>query len=286
MNTITASKTTLAINTYQNINNNIRQIASTSSTGWYLYIAVANTKPTLLPIQREMVLGRTGDILFNQTGVSRQHAKLYLNQEILYLQDLGSKNGTYLDGKRLSPNTAHAVSAGRRIRLDTVELRVIQSITEPSTTALNTPTRAIADRQKQAKPAQKLSFQRPWWRRNQDRTQRYADTPMSLPSSVATKRITKPSLLVIGGPRTGALYSLRPGNNTLGRTRDNTFVFADTHISEKHIGIMSEDGMFRLVDLMSCNGIKVNGRKTLSHMLSDGDVIQLGPVLMRFLLPK
>jgi sigma-B regulation protein RsbU (phosphoserine phosphatase) len=52
-------------------------------------------------------LGRNIDCAIPLTGkqVSRQHAYLYHQDGQYYLQDLGSSNGTFLNGKRLTPNT-------------------------------------------------------------------------------------------------------------------------------------------------------------------------------------
>lgn len=49
------------------------------------------------------------------TQVSRVHARLYWQGAILYVEDLGSKNNTYLDGERVL--TGMRVAAGQRIRL-------------------------------------------------------------------------------------------------------------------------------------------------------------------------
>lgn len=51
-------------------------------------------------------------------GVSRQHAILHLHNNGLYLEDLNSANGTFLNGKRLSPNdTDNRVASGDLVQL-------------------------------------------------------------------------------------------------------------------------------------------------------------------------
>jgi DNA-binding winged helix-turn-helix (wHTH) protein len=52
----------------------------------------------------EHVLGRDPDasVSIDSAGVSRHHARLLLSEDRAILEDLGSKNGTYLRGKRIS----------------------------------------------------------------------------------------------------------------------------------------------------------------------------------------
>jgi serine phosphatase RsbU (regulator of sigma subunit) len=56
--------------------------------------------------QDRTTLGRNLDCAIPLTGkqVSRQHAHIYHQEGQYYLQDLGSSNGTFLNGKRLTPN--------------------------------------------------------------------------------------------------------------------------------------------------------------------------------------
>lgn len=48
------------------------------------------------------VLGRQGDLMFEDTRVSRRHAEVTVSQAGLSLKDLGSTNGTSLNGEKLS----------------------------------------------------------------------------------------------------------------------------------------------------------------------------------------
>ncbi|MDW8283504.1 MAG: protein kinase [Myxococcales bacterium] len=62
-------------------------------------------------------------------GVSRQHARLRVASGKLYLEDLGSLNGTFLDSERLGPG-AVLVPDGARIRLGpvlTIEVQLFKS---------------------------------------------------------------------------------------------------------------------------------------------------------------
>lgn len=59
-----------------------------------------------------------------QNGVSRIHAAVYFNDDIMYLIDLASRNGTYLNGKRLSPEEPYIIRDGDVVRLGTMSMRI------------------------------------------------------------------------------------------------------------------------------------------------------------------
>jgi hypothetical protein len=50
-------------------------------------------------------------------GVSRKHALIYPQDDRLMIEDLGSRNGTYVAGERLKPNTPQALHDGVRVSL-------------------------------------------------------------------------------------------------------------------------------------------------------------------------
>lgn len=59
-----------------------------------------------------------------EKGVSRRHARITRQGEELFIEDLGSVNGTFLNGKRLTPYLPHPLQSGDEIRLGTMVLRV------------------------------------------------------------------------------------------------------------------------------------------------------------------
>ena len=86
----------------------------------------------------ENVLGRTPEALvwIDSVGVSRRHARVLLTDAGAVLEDLGSKNGTYVNGVRL--DRPHPLADGDEIRLGSVRIvfRVfsapLSTETEPS----------------------------------------------------------------------------------------------------------------------------------------------------------
>ncbi len=63
----------------------------------------------------ENVVGREGDILISDSGVSRRHACISLDGAILALSDLGSSNGTLLNSKRIASGSSVTLSEGDTI---------------------------------------------------------------------------------------------------------------------------------------------------------------------------
>lgn len=69
---------------------------------------------------------------------------------------------------------------------------------------------------------------------------------------------------------------------TVGRLSDSTLVVEDPNISRNHAEIRPHGNGFRLVDLASTNGTKVNGERISERQLRDGDRIGFGNITIRF----
>lgn len=56
------------------------------------------------PISGQMVLGRSpdSDIILDDTYVSQKHARIYPRGASIFVEDLGSTNGTYVNGRKIS----------------------------------------------------------------------------------------------------------------------------------------------------------------------------------------
>ncbi len=69
-----------------------------------------------------------------QAGVSRQHAVLIPTPEALFISDLGSTNGTWLNGEYLEPGERYVLSAGDRLELGLLKmaLRTVATINRAS----------------------------------------------------------------------------------------------------------------------------------------------------------
>ncbi|HFE46417.1 MAG TPA: FHA domain-containing protein [Nannocystis exedens] len=65
-----------------------------------------------------MVIGRSprGDVVLDLDGVSRRHAELSHDAEGWWIRDLGSVNGTFVNGERLEER--HLLKIGDRIEIE------------------------------------------------------------------------------------------------------------------------------------------------------------------------
>jgi len=58
-------------------------------------------------------------------GVSRLHAVLKRDGNRVFVMDLGSSNGTYLNGKRLTPNAEQTLSHGDMLALGKLKIQIL-----------------------------------------------------------------------------------------------------------------------------------------------------------------
>ncbi|MHC5038428.1 MAG: ATPase, T2SS/T4P/T4SS family [Planctomycetota bacterium] len=76
-----------------------------------------------VPIARQVfTIGKRNgnDLVLERTNISRQHARIFYRNGTFFIQDLGSRNGTYLNGSRVVAEMR--VEHGSRIRLADMEL--------------------------------------------------------------------------------------------------------------------------------------------------------------------
>jgi hypothetical protein len=96
-------------------------------------------EPVELSLERPLLIGRKDEAanilpdldLSNyggsDKGVSRKHAMIQREDDLLSVIDLGSGNGTFLNGTRLSPNEPRILRDGDEVRLGKLALHVYYS---------------------------------------------------------------------------------------------------------------------------------------------------------------
>lgn len=73
-------------------------------TGWRIIAVGGPSNGTVYPITEQgLTLGRSDEceIALASQNVSRKHARFFMYQDIPYVQDLGSRNGVYVNGVRI-----------------------------------------------------------------------------------------------------------------------------------------------------------------------------------------
>jgi hypothetical protein len=77
--------------------------------------------------ERGLRIGRSeqeNDFVVSDGSVSRVHARLYLKDGVLQLEDLGSRNGSFIGGSRINAGQARALYGDQEIRFGDVTFSV------------------------------------------------------------------------------------------------------------------------------------------------------------------
>ena len=90
------------------------------------------------------------------------------------------------------------------------------------------------------------------------------------------------SLLVVQGVEQGARFELGDRPLALGRDARNDIRILDSEVSRNHATLQKVKNDYVLTDRNSSNGTLVNGVSIRSHVLVDGDQIQLGNTQLLF----
>jgi pSer/pThr/pTyr-binding forkhead associated (FHA) protein len=102
-------------------------------------------------VDTELVVGREGAALtIDDAEISRRHAALRLKGELLELEDLGSLNGSFVNGRRIEQVTI--LEAGDIVKLGRTTLEV-ESVPQTNRTVLSAPAAAAGVTVQQPRPA-------------------------------------------------------------------------------------------------------------------------------------
>ncbi len=94
-------------------------------SGYWVQVTEPGHSPRVVTVEVEVEVGRDCDgILIEDPTASRRHAKLDPTAVGLVVEDLGSANGTYIDGERIAEPMI--VQAGNVVRIGETELVIHQ----------------------------------------------------------------------------------------------------------------------------------------------------------------
>ena len=258
---------------------------------------------TRIPLDGEQTVGRSEDcdITVDNSRVSRKHAVLRVSDGEVTVEDLGSANGTLLNQRQVqgvaslkngdslhfekTPYTVAITGAEEPVE-DSDATVVNMDFADGDATVVNMDAAEPAP-QVSASPAAAADLPGSWVDSGAggDHTKVVGldDAPGGDGAGAAVARMSDlPHLIVLnadGSAQDG--LELEPGDEgsdvwEIGREPSCEIELSDPSVSGRHAQLIHEDGRWRLVNLVSANGIFVNGEKRLSAFLADGDEIRLG----------
>ncbi len=80
-------------------------------------------------LDKNLSIGRTqeNDIAFGDSFLSKKHARFSVREDQVFLEDLGSSNGTFVNGNRLKVGVEALLADGDKIRMGNVEFLFIKA---------------------------------------------------------------------------------------------------------------------------------------------------------------
>ncbi|MDQ2075569.1 FHA domain-containing protein [Marinimicrobium sp. ABcell2] len=133
---------------------------STKKTTWTLKANSVALGGRVYPVRNPTLVGRSSecDITLAVAHLSRRHARLEIQDGLLYVKDLGSANGTYLNGVRVSEAR---VRRGDELSFDTLSFGVIGPVEDLGRTSVRAmPSKISVPPRLQSRPQPAPSVER------------------------------------------------------------------------------------------------------------------------------
>ncbi len=203
--------------------------------------------------QAELVIGRRApaNFIIDHPEISRRHARVVYQRGNYVLEDLGSSNGTFLNGRRLQ--VPQVLVNGAEIQLGS-EVRLVFS-QQPAGIPTGVRTPAAGVRSAKGRPS--------------DRTEE--DSNLNAGAIQASISSIPPNLLVTIAGQETKTYALIKERITLGRAVDNDIMVASPIMSRHHATLEKTSLGYEIhiapgvLNTLTCQGCPVTERKILTH---------------------
>jgi pSer/pThr/pTyr-binding forkhead associated (FHA) protein len=192
--------------------------------------------------------------------VSGRHARVFVDDGHWWVEDIGSRNGTYAAGHRLHPGTKHRLAIGDEIRFGSTgpRLEVVEAVGRSLAATLAEPTPAV--------PARTLVEP--------------ADRPPTSPPAPAAPAGGRQLVRLVMRSGEGKRLVGQDTDVVIGRSADVTVrVEGDMSlaVSRRHARVFYSGWKICIEDLGSRNGTWLNRKRVVGPIVIErGDVIEFG----------
>lgn len=218
-------------------------------------------------VQGALTIGRgsSAGISFNNAHISREHARLFVSSGNLWLLDLNSANGTFVNGKRLHGGCR--LFHGDELSFDQLAMQVIGHGQDVTTARKREPADLVAPAPLDPGALDPMPGT-------------IEMQAIQLPEEMQNRAPGAPGCYLIGQapPVSGAVFALRFGTTAIGREGSADINIDEPSVSARHAEITYRADGAAIANLFSTNGTRVNGEAVDSVMLADGDLISVGNV--------
>jgi pSer/pThr/pTyr-binding forkhead associated (FHA) protein len=205
----------------------------------------------------EMVVGREdADLILTDPAISKWHCRIFREKQRYYLEDLGSRNGTHVNKKK--------IQRAELSHLDEVELGQTLIIFSEYAGKEDLVPQDVGQELDQLRDSTKAGVQ-----------QQEAKMPSG----------REFILEVLSAKNKARSYKIDRSPLILGRGEEAHLRLDDDEVSRKHasIEVLARDNAF-ITDLASQNGTYLNGAHIRSMRLKHGDKIRIGQTILQFVI--
>lgn len=228
----------------------------------------------------EILIGREqgSTLQIDSPGVSRKHARLAYQDDQYLIEDLGSSNGTFVNGERISKpwplKNGDMIGIGRTVQLQyqavlpPLSATMIESDIPPAAGTMieEVPQQPPAPSQTDAAAVEPVPPPL-------DPQMTMVGQDVSVP-----QEITPPQLSVTIAGQAPKTYTLTNPRVTIGRLEDNEIVIDSRIVSRHHAYLdYAQDGYVLSVIPEASNPVLFDGRPlSAPHKLQHGDILRIG----------
>ncbi|HWW20168.1 MAG TPA: FHA domain-containing protein [Steroidobacteraceae bacterium] len=250
-------------------------------------------------IKGNLSVGRSQEsgLRLTEGNPSRNHARLSLTDGVLFVEDLKSTNGTFVNGTKIESRTR--LASNDKVRFDVEEYVLRVDVPAPPPDADRTAMRPQALVAESAKPnlppAWADAGESPGGGKTVFKTMEQMEEERKRARERAAKAgelgpVSVPQLTIYDGgglPLTVQLRGSDPNNCewSVGSDEGREIRIQRDGVSGLHAKIVNSEKVWKVVDQVSGNGTFVNGKRVTVSYLKNGDRIAFGPAECVFQAP-